>query len=705
MHEIPLDENQKLVLEHGGSSKIFLRGPAGCGKTTVGLAWLETCIKSKISAEKILILVPQRTLATPFYKYIHDGEFKSGAFPTILTFGGLAQRMISLYWPLISKAAGFGNPTQPATFLTLETAQYEMAKIVLPLIQQGEFESVTIDRNRLYSQILDNLNKSALVGFPYTEFGTRLASSHTFDPAQTQMYFSAQKAATQFRKYCLENNLLDFSLQIEVFVQQLWPTVIMKNYLRNHYAHLIYENVEEDYPIAHDIISQWLPSFQSALLIYDELAGFRSFLGADVESGLRLKELCDKEIKLNYSFIMPQVLDKFQINLIHIINGQKPDSISLDINKHVIQHYSQFVPEMVRAVTNTVSDLVKVQKIPPDQIAILSPFLSDALRFSLQNSLAGSGYAIQSHRPSRAIMDEPATRTFLTLAKIAHPKWNLIPTDHEVRYALMQSLTDGDLIRADLLARILYRRNHPEQRIGSFDLIIPQMQERITYLLGEKYERLRKWILRYLEEPPLPLDAFMSTLYGEVISQKGFGFHEDFESARIIARLIESIRKFGRICSIGVVSNALDLGREYIQTIENGLLSALSLPYQENVDPNSILIMPAYSFLMLNHPVQVQFWLDIGSSGWSERINQPLTHPFILSRHWEKDRVWTDAEEVITSQDTLARLVGGLLHRCKAKIHLFSTQVNEQGMEESGKLIKALQIFYKNIAAEQDAHV
>jgi Uri superfamily endonuclease len=327
------------------------------------------------------------------------------------------------------------------------------------------------------------------------------------------------------------------------------------------------------------------------------------------------------------------------------------------------------------------------------------------LRFSLQNSLAAFGFSTQSHRPSRAIVDEPATRTFLTLAKIAHPNWNLIPTDNEVRYALMQSLTDGDLIRADLLSKILYRRNHPEQRIGSFNQIIPQMQERITYHLGEKYERLRKWIVDYLEEPPLPLDAFISKLYGEVISQKSFGFHEDYESARIIARLIESIRKFGKICAPRTVSTDLDLGREYIQTIERGLLSALSLPYQENVDPNSILIMPAYSFLMLNHPVQVQFWLDIGSPGWSERINQPLTHPFILSRHWEKDRVWTDADEVATSQDTLVRLVGGLVHRCKDKIYLFSTQVNEQGMEESGKLIKSLQIFYKNNALQQVAHV
>lgn len=700
-----LSKDQESVLVHAGRSKIFLRGSAGCGKTTVGLSWLESCLKSKISADKILILVPQRSLAMPYYEYIHSNRFSPGAIPTILTFGGLAQRMISLFWPLISKEGGFKNPNQPATFLTLETAQYEMARIVLPLIQQGEFENVTIDRNRLYSQILDNLNKSALVGFPSSDFGSRLATSHPLDPQQIKVYSSAQKAATQFRNYCLENNLLDFSLQIELFAQHLWPSVIVNKYLVDQFTHLIYENVEEDPPIVHDIVSQWLTSFQSALLLYDDSGGYRSFLGADVDSALQLRALCDQEICVNHSFVTPPILDEFQKNMTRIIEGKDPNPINPEVNQYVIQQYSRFIPEMVNLISETANYLVKDQGISPAQIAILSPFLSDALRFSIQNTLAGSGFVIQSHRPSRAIMNEPATRTFLTIAKISHPQWNLTPSDHEVRYALMQSLTEGDLIRADLLAKILYRRNHPEQRIGSFDQIIPQMQERITYNLGEKYERMRRWITGYIEGSPLPLDAFISKLYGEVISQKGYGFHEDYESARIIARLIESIRKFGKICGPKVNSSELNLGREYMQTVESGLLSALSLPYQENIDPNSILVMPAYSFLMLNHPVQIQFWLDVESSGWSERINQPLTHPFILSRHWEVDRIWTDADEVATSQNTLARLVSGLVHRCKDRIYLFSTQVNEQGIEESGKLIKSLQVFFKNIAAGQETHV
>ena len=66
-------------------------------------------------------------------------------------------------------------------FLTLETAQYYMAHLVRPLLEQGYFESVTIDRNRLYSQILDNLNKAAVVGFPHTKIGEMMAEQIKID--------------------------------------------------------------------------------------------------------------------------------------------------------------------------------------------------------------------------------------------------------------------------------------------------------------------------------------------------------------------------------------------------------------------------------------------------------------------------------------------------------------------------------------------
>ncbi len=251
-----------------------------------------------VPGESILMLTPQRTLQEPYLDLLYSPERSAGGEVTPATIGGLARRMVDLFWPVAAEAAGFASPEQPPVFLTLETAQYYMAYLVRPLLDEGYFESVTIDRNRLYSQILDNLNKAAVIGFPHTEIGSRLDSSYFGDPAQRRVYQDAQECANRFRQYCLDHNLLDFSLQLEVFANILWKQDIVRDYLSQTYRHLIYDNVEEDGPRAHDILREWLPSFDSALLIYDEGAGFRYFLGADIHTGWALSELCDEHIQL-----------------------------------------------------------------------------------------------------------------------------------------------------------------------------------------------------------------------------------------------------------------------------------------------------------------------------------------------------------------------------------------------------------------------
>ncbi len=122
-----------------------------------------------VAGENILILVPQRTLAQPYYDLLRSSEFPAGGNVDVVTLGGLAQRMIALFWPMIAGEAGFGKPTQPPAFLTLETAQYFMARLVKPLLDQGYFETIHLDNNRLFSQVLDNLNKAAAVGFEFDQ--------------------------------------------------------------------------------------------------------------------------------------------------------------------------------------------------------------------------------------------------------------------------------------------------------------------------------------------------------------------------------------------------------------------------------------------------------------------------------------------------------------------------------------------------------
>jgi hypothetical protein len=648
-----------------------------------------------VPGDSILMLAPQRSLQEPYLDLLYSPERIAGGEVTATTLGGgLARRVCDLFWPIAAEAGGFAHPDQPPVFLTLETSQYYMAHIVRPLLDEGYFESVTMDRNRLYSQILDNLNKAAIVGFPYTEIASRLDAAYFGDPAQRRVYEDAQDCAVRFREYCLQNNLLDFSLQLDIFSNILWPEEIVRDHLRRTYRHLVYDNVEEDSPRAHDILRSWLPEFDSAVLIYDEDGGYRRFLGSDPLTGLALNELCEGRFVLDVSFVMSEDIENLASSLEQVIL-REPSAPETEpaAGQGVGIIASRFYPELLDAVVAETKSLVEAGGVAPADIVIVSPFLSDALRFSVMNRLEAAGIPTRSHRPSRTLRDEPASQALLTLAALAHPAWELHPPRFDVAYALMQSIEGLDLVRAQLLSEIVYRSR--ELRLSSFDEITPEVQERITFVAGNRYSTLRDWLFAYRQGEELPFDHFLRKLFGEVLSQPGFGFHTDFDAVRVASSLVDSVQHFRQSLESTYLyqdgARFPHLGREYIQMLQDGVIAASYVEGWRSQDKDAVLVAPAYTFLMMNRPVAAQFWLDVGSSGWHQRLAQPLTHPYVLTREWEPGRVWTDADEVENSRRALARVISGLLHRCRARVYLCLAELGESGYEQRGDLLRAFQ--------------
>jgi hypothetical protein len=189
-------------------------------------------------------------------------------------------------------------------------------------------------------------------------------------------------------------------------------------------------------------------------------------------------------------------------------------------------------------------------------------------------------------------------------------------------------------------------------------------------------------------------------LFGELLSQPGYGFHNDFNAGEIAANLIESVQKFRWVAGKALAEEGQPLGKEYMQMVEDGVIAAQYIRSWQVQPDEAVLLAPAYTFLMSNHPVDYQFWLDVGSRGWFERLYQPLTHPYVLSRSWSKNKYWTDYDEVETNQETLYRLALGLVRRCRWKIFLGLSELNEQGFEERGTLIKAFQRVLRETAQE-----
>lgn len=688
----------------------YLTGPMGSGKTTYGMERLRTLLQRGVPATSILVLLPQLTLASPYRQLLQE----SGAETVeILTMSGLATKMIDLFWPLLATGSlRFGRPQARPVFLNVEAAQYYFQQAVDPLLKQGYFDPnvvpVAIPWPRLIVQMLDNLNKAALMGLPHTEVGQRLALSLASEAGNRVALEHAQICMNRFREFCLARNLLDFSLRVETFYQHLWPVTGVRQFMINSYRHLIVDNLEEDNAFSHATLTEWLPRTESALLIHDEDAGFRILLGANWRTAQKLADLADERLHFNESYVAPAPMLQLGERLSGILKGNRADkSPSPTTEMPFTFEQRRFYPQIVEWVVDRIVRLIE-EGVSPNQIVVLAPLISEALHFSLVHRLEQKGVAVQAHRPSRPLSEEPVIKTMLILARLAFPHWNLLPEPADVAQALSRSIGGLDLVRADLLTQVVYRQVEREQGVlTSFGQIDGVIRWRVSEPVGERFDVLRDWLqgVQAAETPPA-LDQFFSRLFEEVLSQPDFGFHHQPEAGEIVTKLVDSARRFREVAEqvpvevqaqpgikeLGVTFPQIDqVNRAYVEMMEQDMVAAQYLPNWEPAPEGAISLMPVTTFLMSNRPVDYQFWLDAGSHKWWEGIAQPLTHPYVLAADWEAGRPWTDADEVAAQHDWLSRVLLGLTRRCRKHIFITNSEVSEQGYEQRGPLLTTLQ--------------
>ena len=108
-----LTHQQCGIVDQPVPGHIFIEGPAGTGKTTAAVSRLLRLVNTGVPGSTILVLLPQRTLGTPYHELISSSAPMPGGIVTLVTAGGLAQRMVRLFWPLIAGEAGFAQPDAP----------------------------------------------------------------------------------------------------------------------------------------------------------------------------------------------------------------------------------------------------------------------------------------------------------------------------------------------------------------------------------------------------------------------------------------------------------------------------------------------------------------------------------------------------------------------------------------------------------------
>ena len=112
----------------------------------------------------------------------------------------------------------------------------------------------------------------------------------------------AATAARRFRSRCLQNNLLDLSLVVQVFDTQLVKHPEFRRYFSERFRHLLVDNIEEQTPAGQNFIESLMDTTETTAIVYDSGGGYKRFLAADPLGANRFRKLCHQEISFEKSF-------------------------------------------------------------------------------------------------------------------------------------------------------------------------------------------------------------------------------------------------------------------------------------------------------------------------------------------------------------------------------------------------------------------
>ncbi len=362
-----------------GGATYFVHGPAGAGKTTALQNRLIALLAAGVPSYTILILLPEADAADRYLAALARAGLRPYSDLQLTTFPGLARQMVTLFWPLIAREAGFAAPYKPPTFLSYDLSQVLMRAVIEPLASQGFFEGLRLRPQQILSQLLDNLNRSALNGLSLDEMEERQVSTWLGEEARIHHFRQAARAAQLFRQRCYESNALDLSLVVDVFRRRLLGHPVFRDYLTERYRHLLVDNLEESSPAAIELIEGLLPGRDSAVLIYDQHGGYKRYLAANPAQGWELRRQCSQTMTISESLTTSPPLTALADLVERRLIGPagQPQSRAAEAITRVIK--PRYRREMIHETVELIAaELIPIDRIAPAEIAIVVPYMDGA---------------------------------------------------------------------------------------------------------------------------------------------------------------------------------------------------------------------------------------------------------------------------------------------------------------------------------------
>ena len=680
---------QRRIIEADPDERIRVSGRAGCGKTSAAAERVRFLLENADAWPQVLVFTPGRNYDGPYREILS----RDGLRPAVTTYNSYVQNCLKLFWPLIADRTEFGRRKNFPMFLTIEAAQIMMARLIAPKLDAGYFSGLTASMSRVFNQVMVALHKCAAAEIPFEQYPEIMRSSWGGDGALLPVFEQTYECGMLFRETCLRHNLLDYSLQLEVFNRHLLPHPVFRDWLREQKVHFVFDNTEEEVPAAHHFVREIAPFCRSMLLIYDRDGGYRSFMGCDPVSAEELGSLCDMQAELDRSFVSSPAVQGME----QVIRNPKLGNSELTASPRSAFTFASghHYPEMIKKAVSDVAGLIRLRGVAPKDIVILAPLVSDVLYTEMERGLREQGIRVYLHRPSRPLLNERVTRSLLTVCQLVKP----IPGTQVRLLDIVQMaqcfITGLDPMRGQLLVGAMFRERKQDDpdpmlyEIRPFAELSAEKRARIPETIAARFEILRKWIEGQRKNKANSPERIISAFFNDVLIRDGF--NTDPETNLGVRKVMDSMTKYREVLDYLGTEEApegeLPGWEDYFRLVGLGMINAKYYEELYAQPEDTVLISLTSAYLSMNRHADYQIWLNVGAPRWWERFYGELTNDAVLSRHWIPDKKWDVLTASAYNDSHMTRQICGLLCRCRKQVKAYASELNEAGMEQRSRLL------------------
>lgn len=652
---------------------VIYSGPTGTGKTSLLFEKYIEISKQEKTDDSLVFLKNRSSIL----EWTNKLDLEIIGSLNIFTYFSFVQKEIRNYWTYLETFFPGGPVNIEPTFMNVETSHYIMSKYVEKhRVGKDIFEYLNATSSQIAVQLIDNLNQAAMNLLSFEELKECLLSWAGNDQERRLVFNEAVSIIRVFRKFCLENRILDYSLIIELFNKHLLDKNDYIDELSSKHSYLFIDNLEKTVPAAQKFYMNLLNNMSETYMAFNPEEKINRFFGGNADLAKEHFFPVSKVIELDKSYTSSDEARNLGKSLYGaIFEGKAIEKCSFI--KGEIE--SELRGDMLNKTAEKVVELIE-DGISPDEIALIAPNIDKVMEFTFERFFIKKGYSFFNMNRSKNLVDLPFSQALITLTLLTNLDWS-----EQITYSSLQQtislILKLDPIRSALLADEIFKNNF---RLPEIDNI--EFRARIGFDFAERYKYLKDWI----EEKQcldIELEYFFQMVFAELLAP----LDPEYQDILSCRQMIDSINNFKKVVKNFKELKEEEMGRHFIDMIFKGTLAAEVL-YNIPEDEQKIVLTSPYKFLFTPEikSVKYLFWLDISSKNWLRSIAKELTNPYLLAPQRKDFPLWDDDIDQNFRKEQVLDYLRSILSKCTEGLYLADSYLNSRGWEQEGPLYEWL---------------